>query len=1821
MTHLSIRLLGSFQVEAADNPLPQFASDRVRVLLAYLVTEADQPHRRDKLAGLFWPNSPQKTARTNLRRTLADLRKAINDHQASPPYLLITRQSIQFNSGSQAWVDVAAFSSLPTIKSTNPPVNQQIVQQIEDTVARYRGHFLDGFFVNDCMAFEEWALLKREYFQRQILILLRCLVAYYDTMGEYDRALCFARQQIDIDPFQEQPHQQVMRLLALTGQRAAALAQYETLKYLLDKEMCMAPAAKTSALHQKILVGDLDMAEAATPSVRGYELQEQIGLGHHGVVFRAVQTGVNREVAVKVIQPQYANQPDFIRRFEAEAQLIARLEHPYIVPLYDYWREEDGAFLVMRWLRGGSLQSKLANGRLALKTAVTIIEQIASALTIAHKQHIVHRDIKPANILLDEEGNAYLTDFGIAQDSKREIDKGSFDTTLYSTTAVSPELILNEPVTPLTDVYSLGLVLYEMLTGCHPFAGLSLADVIAYCLDKPIPFVHESRSDLPPAIDDVIQRATARNPNGRFPDAISFASAFGYAAKTNGKSHIPAITTPIKATISNPYRGLQAFEEADANLFYGRVQFTEQLLSHLSSTRFLAVIGPSGCGKSSVVKAGLIPALRKGRIPGSENWFVVEMKPGFQPFAELATALRPVAVNPPPSLLEPLQKDKQGLLRVLRRILPDNQHGERSQVVLFIDQFEELFTQVEDKTIQQLFLDNLLTAIQDPLSQLRVVVTLRADFYDQPLQYPPLGELLRQHSELALPLTPSEIEEAIIKPPATVGVHLDTQLTAAIMADVQEQPGALPLLQYALTELFDHRQNNTMILSAYQEIGGIAGALSRRAEEIYDAQDNKGKAATRQLFMRLITLGEEENQRHELPVTRRRGYQSELFALQTSGEFEKADIEAVIAEYGRFRLLTFDRNPLTREPTVEVAHEALLREWPRLRAWLEKSKSDIRQQQLLASAAFEWLKAEQNEGYLLQDARLIHFSAWANQNRVALTQQEQAFLRASQTASQKQQAAEEARQQKELETAQQLAQTERQRAEEQSRANRRLRWQAVFLAGALLIAAVLAVLADNASRRANENALAAQTSANIASTREADALVEAEQRATAEFVAIQEREEAQSQERQAQARALAGAAKNNIQVDPELSVLLALQAVETTYQQDGTWVPEAVDALHDSIQSISRLQLVWHNPGGAMNGIIYSADGAYLGTSTLLADQDIMTTVWDVETGQILFHLPTSIASFSQDNQRLMTWGATASNLAWDIWDVATAEKMQTINVFVPDLNTTTGGALSLDWQYMALRYEDNRATIWDMTSKEKLLELTGHSDMVNSVEFSPDNRYVATAGLDGLFKVWPMPTNNDDAPQEPESLITFEHADSIEAFAFSADSNYVATASRDQTAVIWNLKASLAEGFPVAETTISLAAHKEPIKQITFNEDGSLLAAASQDGVINIWHTQTGQLYLTFISNDLTRSIAFSPDGTHLLAANDAGLIQTWDIAPTGGKEWLTLTGHDGAVNRAIYSPDGSQIVTVSSDGTIKIWNATSGDLKRTIAGHSDQVRAVTFCPDGSCLVTASNDRLVKFWDIDTGRELSSIDAYRHLPINPIPENNVLDLVFTANGSRLLSVGMDNEPDMWDVGTKKHIMSLVGHDYNVVSAADSPDGQSVATIGPDGMMIIWDSQTGEQRFIQQTTEYGSKDVAFSPDGNRLATADNDGAVRVWDLQAQAGERLLLTLSGHGSSVQSVAFSPNGRYIISAGSNLIWVWDAETGQPLYSLPGHTKVVLDIAFSPDGKHLVSASADGTVRIYVLPIEDLMTLARSRLTRALTPTECQRYLHREACVETP
>ena len=310
------------------------------------------------------------------------------------------------------------------------------------------------------------------------------------------------------------------------------------------------------------------MSDLSGKQIKGYDLHERIGAGGFGAVYRAYQSTIAREVAIKIILPGHANQPEFIRRFEVEAHLIARLEHLHIVPLYDFWRDPDGAYLVMRWLRGGSLSDRIqSEGAMTIEDAVITIEQIARALNVAHRNHIIHRDIKPGNILLDEDSNAYVADFGIAKDYRQENGVTNPDNVVGSPAYLSPEQARSEPVTPQTDIYSLGVVLYEMLQGQHPFPGLSPIERLFKHLNDPAPLVTTLDGHISDAVNAVIQKATAKDPSQRFADVIEMAQALRDAAQLNvsqaGQTLVELLTPRQQEVLNLIIQGRSNREIAD----------------------------------------------------------------------------------------------------------------------------------------------------------------------------------------------------------------------------------------------------------------------------------------------------------------------------------------------------------------------------------------------------------------------------------------------------------------------------------------------------------------------------------------------------------------------------------------------------------------------------------------------------------------------------------------------------------------------------------------------------------------------------------------------------------------------------------------------------------------------------------------------------------------------------------------------------------------------------------------------------------------------------------------------------------------------------------------------------------------------------------------------------------------------------------------------------------------------------------------------------------------------------------------------------------
>ncbi|HXH96091.1 MAG TPA: protein kinase, partial [Gaiellaceae bacterium] len=573
----------------------------------------------------------------------------------------------------------------------------------------------------------------------------------------------------------------------------------------------------------------------------GYRIESLLGFGGMSVVYLAEDLRLKRRVALKLLAAGLAGDASFRERFLRESELAASIDHPNILPIYEAGTTEDLLYIAMRYVDGRDLGERLRSDRLDPADAIGIVAQVASALDAAHRSGLVHRDVKPSNVLLDVgarpdgSDHVYLADFGITKRVSEETGVGEDGRLLGTIDYVAPEQIGGGQVDARADVYSLGCVLYECLVGQPPFPRDSeIAVVFAHLEAEPSPPSAE-RPELPEALDAVVARALAKDPEKRYPSCRELAGAALAIAVDEasrvlvdvasraaaGRSDLSEVeaelagkvidlqlvreqarslvgpVTPARVAAEGicPFKGLASFEPVDADYFFGRERLVAELVARLVGAGFLGIVGPSGSGKSSVLRAGLLPALAGGVLPGSGGWRRLLLRPGERPLDELRRVLVSGAKDPLGEALDALPAT--------------------GRLLVAVDQLEELFTACRSESERAAFAETLARAATDPDGRALVVVALRADFYGRFAAYPGLAELLGANQVLVGPMQASELRRAVELPAGRVGLRVEPELADALVDDVEGEAGALPLLSTALLELWQARHDNVLTLVAY----------------------------------------------------------------------------------------------------------------------------------------------------------------------------------------------------------------------------------------------------------------------------------------------------------------------------------------------------------------------------------------------------------------------------------------------------------------------------------------------------------------------------------------------------------------------------------------------------------------------------------------------------------------------------------------------------------------------------------------------------------------------------------------------------------------------------------------------------------------------------------------------------------------------------------------------------------------------------------------------------------------------------------------------
>jgi WD40 repeat protein/class 3 adenylate cyclase len=1166
--------------------------------------------------------------------------------------------------------------------------------------------------------------------------------------------------------------------------------------------------------------------------------------------------------------------------------------------------------------------------------------------------------------------------------------------------------------------------------------------------------------------------------------------AFRRALGSRAARLTPAVPGAI---VPNPYKGLRAFEEGDAVDFFGREELVEQLVKRLGQTRFLAVVGPSGSGKSSVVRAGLIPAIRRGAIPASEGWHITDMFPGDHPLDGLEAALLRAVPDPPPSLMEQLERDEHGLLRAVMRLLP----SDGSELVLVIDQFEEVFTLVEDEAVRTHFLGSLEAAATDPHSRLRVVATLRADFYDRPLLYRGFAELFKSRVEAVVPLSGEEIERAITGPAKRVDVTLEPGLVAAMLADVAEEPGALPLMEYALTELFERRDGRVLFLEAYREIGGVSGALGRRAEELYAELDDGSKEAARQLFLRLVALGEGTED------TRRRVPREEIASL----DLDQQSMATVLDIYGASRQLSFDRDARTGAPTIELAHEAMLTAWPRLHRWIDAAREDLRTERRLAGAARDWSEAGRDPSFLLQGSRLEQAESWEAGSGLAITPEEREYLEASRAERERRTADEEVRAAHEQEL--------------ERRSFRRLRALVAVLAAAALIAVGLTVFAtsqrgraESQERTATARELAAASVANLDDDPERSillAIAAIDRTRSVDGTVLPEAVEALHR---------AVTASRIERSFPGVGGALdwSPRGVFVTEGKENEGIVDVRDAATGK-----RVLPPWKGHDLDINDVQFSPDGSMLAT----VGEDGALKIWDPATGD----LRSSVTGGGQVFGPSFSADGSLVSASWPdegtvrIADPSTGKVITSIEGIETQPFET---ALSPDGRSIAVSNGfSSDVAIFDTASAEPRFELRGHLYPVSSISWDPDGQRIATGAFDSSVRIWDGRTGR----LEIELL---GHSGSVISVDWSPDGSRLVTSASDGTAKVWEI------GEAGGRELMSLSGQDTRSGLLAvFSPDGEhVIGGNAAISAVKIWDVGvSGDAEWANLHTDLLApvDVAFLPDG-NVVAPVDRGSVAVWDPA-SPGRPIRTIGPGSGApepVVRIAVNRDGTRLATIRNFSDVgSVWDPRTGDLVFEFRGRGELV-GIDWSSDGTLLAT----------DLTGGITVFDATGKRLLTLAEPGGSGVETGVFSPDGRLFATAGRGRSPTetnvtIWDSETGRSLRKIAT-DSIEVSLAFDPTGASLAAGRGDGFVNVYDVHSGERLLRFPASEGPVDGVAYSPDGETIATGGDDGTVRLFD--AEKGTQLLI-LPGHRYLVTGIGFSPDGTRLVSASPDgVVRVW-------------------------------------------------------------------------------
>ncbi|NER78255.1 MAG: hypothetical protein F6K42_01505 [Leptolyngbya sp. SIO1D8] len=1286
-----------------------------------------------------------------------------------------------------------------------------------------------------------------------------------------------------------------------------------------------------------------------------------------------------------------------------------------------------------------------------------------------------------------------------------------------------------------------------------------------------------------------------------------------------------------------PYKGLSFFDfnDTDFNYFFGREKLTQALLEKLKISNFIAIVGASGSGKSSVLRAGLLQRL-KSQGDHTIHIFV----PGENPIGSLATVFVDKSLSVPDQASQQekaenhLKKGANGLRLLLQSSLKKTNS---KRIILVVDQFEESFTLCQNIFDRQNFFALLLGALKSMPSQLSVILAMRSDFVGKCLEsdYSGLAEQVQNNLVTVLPMNREELIEAIIGPAQKVGLAFEPELVRLLLEDVEQSPSSLPLLQYTLEELWKLRQDNLINMSAYGQLNGVTGTLKKRADDFFESLTEEQQSAVEYIFLSLTQIGEGTE------PTRKRVSKKDLFI---SSSYSSEILSQVLYQLATAKLVVTEKisinqsEHLNSDPSqflikedavVDVAHEALIRHWPRLQEWLKANEERLRKKQSIEVSAKIWLDNEKNQNYLLSDNKLaeardlIETQTENTPNIVTLNQEAQDFVQRSIPNSIIRQLIKRGIRQATIDDIIHFLTDES------------ITWTGSLQSIHNIVQRIISenpIISGEIDWETLENWLYEnEDKIKIKQSIEHATTIWIEHQKNPNFL-------------------LSG--EKLVQVNPFLEYLTSTSKGAITLNAEA----------HNFVQKSIRNNKFQRWSRRSLAGIIIAF--SVVSTASIVIGQRSNLSRKIAERSEMVFNFqPTNGVQEALRSGRLQQNLNQLTNLrSWipgiqplkdnRIQAIATLRNavydLRQSNILEGHYSPVNDVTISPDGQIAS---GDNNGIIklWKVDGTP-VMSIQAHTQPIQSLDFSSDGASLVSTSNDGTIKLW----TSEGILQETLR----GHSDVVTRAIFSQDDELIASASDDGTLKIWQVTGEL-------QTTIQ--SDQGTLNDIDFSRDGRRIASGGENGTVKVWNVSDGKLVQTFHGNHCNAiscevlGVSFSGKQDRIATNGANGSVKLWgldgrtieniekrhresatalsfnkhfertaeykdiDILASASEdqeillwfweegksfdnqEFLTLLGHETTINSIDFSFQDNELasqdnilVSAGNDGTVRIWSGVRNTLKPIQTGWhgNNQHIRVAFSPEltlknqGGEEIDQASDQSNEESDDDislldkvvtVGGSNTLIVWYKSNDkwvagntVNQAHEGGIWDVHYAPNGNHFFTVGEDGKVKKWSFsGEPVKSFSGVGHQSSVDDIDFSLRGTFV-TASEDGTIKIWDAEGKLVNEIAIEVEFRTR-VAISPNGKLIAAKHEDQTVYLYRQRRNQTWRRVKSLT-HPSMIFSIVFDPDGKRLAIGGEDgVIKVWNTD-GNLEYDLYGHTNMVRDIAFSPDGNLMASVSDD-------------------------------------------